>query len=222
MSGRIIHGAIFDADGTLIDSMPIWYDVGARYLRSVGFENPPDNLSERYFNMGLKEAAEDMKAMFHLTQSVDTIKTGFMDIVEEFYRNECPMKPGAADFLKELHRRGIPFILATANDASMARLALEHNGVLDLFADTISCEDYNTTKKEPLIYEKAAERIGTKASETAVFEDILLAVSTSHGAGFYTVAVEDQASEKDKPAIQRTADLYISDFSEIDLKRFTG
>lgn len=218
----MIHGAIFDADGTLIDSMPIWYDVGARYLRSIGFENPPDDLEKRYFNMGLREAAADMKEMFHLTQSVDTVKKGFMDIVEDFYRNECPLKPGAKAFLQELHRKGVPFILATANDATMARYALEHNGVLDLFQDTISCEDYNTSKKEPLIYEKAAELLGTKVEETAVFEDIFLAVNTAHRAGFYTVAMADDASEKDKPAIQRTADLYITDYAQVDLGRFTA
>lgn len=217
----MIHGAIFDADGTLIDSMPIWHDVGARYLRSIGVEDIPPNLAEHYFNMGLREAAEDMKAMFQLSQSVDTIKKGFMDIVENFYRNECPMKPGAKDFLQELHRRGIPFVLATANDATMARYALEHNGVLSLFQDTISCEDYDTTKKEPLIYQKAAELLGIEPEESAVFEDILLAVDTAHSAGFYTVAVEDAASAKDKPAIQRTADCYISDYSQVDLGRFT-
>lgn len=218
----MIRGAIFDADGTLIDSMPIWYDVGARYLKSVGIKNPPDGLEKRYFNMGLKEAATDMKNMFHLTQSVDTIKKGFMDIVEDFYRHECPMKPGAKAFLQELDRRGIPFVLATANDATMARYALEHNGVLDLFQNTISCEDYNTTKKQPLIYEKAAELLGTDIDETAVFEDILLAVDTAHSDGFYTVAVEDNASAKDKPAIQRTADLYITDYDQVDLGRFTS
>ncbi len=217
----MIRSAIFDADGTLIDSMPIWHDVGARYLKSIGVDNLPDNLAEHYFNMGLREAATDMKAMFHLSQSVDTIKQGFMDIVVNFYRNECPMKPGAKEFLLELHRRRVPFVLATANDATMARYALDHNGVLSLFQDTISCEDFDTTKKEPLIYQKAAELLGTAPEETAVFEDILLAVDTAHSAGFYTVAVEDSASAKDKPAIQRTADCYVSDYSQLDPGRFT-
>lgn len=217
----MIRSAIFDADGTLIDSMPIWYDVAYRYLFSVGIQDPPKDLEKRYFNMGLKEAAEDMKTMFHLSQSVDTIKQGFMDIVENFYRYECPLKPGAKEFLQELHRRKIPFVLATANDATMARYALENNGVLDLFQDTVSCEDYGTTKKEPLIYEKAAELLGTKPEETAVFEDILLAVNTAHSAGFYTVAMEDAASADDKPAIRRTADLYISNYDQVDLGRFT-
>lgn len=217
----MISGAVFDADGTLLDSMPIWYDVGDRYLRSCGV-TPPENLWRRYFTMGIDEAATDMKEHFHLPQSVDEVKQGYMDIVGKFYREECVLKPGAAAFLRELNRRGVPIILATANDASMARTALRHNGVLDLFADTISCEDFGTTKREPFIYEEAARRIGSPVAETAVFEDIYMAVRTAHDAGFYTVAMEDGASAEEKPAIQRTADRYITDYSELDLSLFAS
>ncbi|MBQ9065895.1 MAG: HAD family phosphatase [Clostridia bacterium] len=218
---RPLRAAIFDVDGTLIDSMPIWYDVGARYLRSCGV-TPPEELWRRYFTMGLEEAAQDMREQFSLPQPMEEIKQGFLQIVERFYREEVPLKPGAGNFLKELHKAGVPMALATANTSELANAALTRLGVLEYFSVTLSCEDFGTTKKEPLVYRKAAERLGTEPSETAVFEDILLAVTTAHDAGFCAVAVEDRASAEEEEQIRRVADHYISNFSEIPIDAFVS
>ncbi len=208
--------AVFDADGTLIDTMPIWYEVGARYLATCGIE-APEGLWRRYFTMGLEESAIDMKEHFKLPQPVEEIRQGYLDIVDHFYRYEVQPKPGAIEFLKSLKERGIPAVLATANSATLACASLERLGVLDCFKDAVSCEDFKTTKKEPLIYEKAAGLVGAVPTETVVFEDILLAVTTAKNDGFYTVAMEDGASSKEREDIKSTADLYVTDYAEIDI-----
>ena len=51
-----IRGAVFDVDGTLLDSMRVWDTIGEDYLRSIGYE-PKENLKEVFKNMSLHPAA---------------------------------------------------------------------------------------------------------------------------------------------------------------------
>ena len=67
--GSMIKGAIFDVDGTLLDSMGIWKDVGVRYLNSIGIEAEPD-LGNILFTMSIQEGAQYVKEHYHLSQEI--------------------------------------------------------------------------------------------------------------------------------------------------------
>lgn len=210
-----LQGAVFDADGTLLDTMPYWYDIGAKYLEQNGIQAPP-LLWRKFMNLSLSGSAKYLHDHFPLDQPVQEVEAGILQLVDDIYKKDCGMKPGARAFLSELHRMGVPMVLATANDSTLACAALDRLGVMDWFEDAISCDMFGTTKQEPFIYEEAARRVGLTAADTAVFEDILMAVRTAHEDGFYTVAMEDEASEKERPAIRRTADRYITDFAQLN------
>lgn len=94
----MIKGAIFDVDGTLLDSMEIWMDAGARYLRRNGVE-PEERLSEILYPMTMAEGAEYVKEHYQLAFALDEIIKGVLDTVRDFYFYEAPVKPGAKDLL---------------------------------------------------------------------------------------------------------------------------
>ena len=79
----MIKGAIFDVDGTLLDSMSIWQDVGARYVRSRNVE-PEENLAEILFPMTVEEGAIYVKQQYSLEESVEQIVQGVLDTVRDF------------------------------------------------------------------------------------------------------------------------------------------
>ncbi|MGI5888463.1 MAG: HAD family hydrolase [Oscillospiraceae bacterium] len=209
----MIRSAIFDIDGTLLDSMKVWDDLGARYLRSRGVE-PEENLAETLFPMTLEEGCSYMKEHYRLPEGEETIKKGIGDIFARFYNEEAELKPGAAEYVRKLHGMGIPMVLATVGDAQLERNALRRLGILGCFKKLFNCGDYGTSKREPLIHLKAAEFLGTKPSETAVFEDTYAAVHSAHTAGFFVAAVEDAASSADRDKIRKEADIYIRDFEK--------
>lgn len=217
----MIKGAIFDIDGTLLDSMPIWSDVGERYLRQRGIQ-AEEGLGEVLFAMSLEQGAAYLKNSYRLPEQENQIRQGVLDIVEQFYRREVLLKQGAKEFLRQLLQRHIPLALATTGDEALAMAALERLGIAGYFKAIFTCTALGTNKHEALIYKTAAEFLGSSPEETAVFEDVLHALLTAKKAGFVTVAVRDAASSRDKEQILKTADIYAESFSDKHLLKLIG
>ena len=209
----MIKGTIFDVDGTLLDSMHIWGELGKRYLSSVGIEAKP-GLAKILFPMSLHESSEYLKNEYNLPDSVEQITEDTIKILSDFYRYEAAPKPGALAFVKKMQSRNIPMAITTSGDRRILDAALERLGVSDCFTTILTCSDLKTTKREPAIYLRAAELLGTKPEETAVFEDVLHAIKAARSAGFITYAVEDISSMQDRKEIKRTADFSLQDFSD--------
>ena len=209
----MIKGIIFDVDGTLLDSMHIWGELGKRYLSSVGIEAKP-GLAKILFPMSLDESSEYLKNEYDLPDLVEQITEDTIKILNDFYRYEAVPKPGVLEFVKKMQSRNIPMAIATSGDRRILDTALERLGVFDCFTTILTCSDLKTNKRVPTIYLRAAELLGTKPEETAVFEDVLHAIRAAGSAGFITYAVEDISSMQDCEEIKRTADFYLQDFSD--------
>lgn len=204
----MIRGAVFDIDGTLLDSMPVWEHAGERYVRSRG-KTPETGLAERLFPMSLEESAVYLKEQYALKQSPEEILEGIDAVIAGFYEKEVPLKQGAAEFLKELQDRHIPMAAATSGRGALAEKAFERLGIRSCFKRIITCTEIGKGKNEPDIFLAAAEVIKAAPEEIWVFEDTLHAVQTAAHAGFRTVGVFDEASSGQTEEIQKTADIFL-------------
>lgn len=207
----MIKGIIFDIDGTLLDSMHIWSELGYRYLSSVGIEAKP-GLAKILFPMNLDESSEYLKEAYSLTDSVEKITEDTVNILSDFYRYEAKPKAGVVEFIRQARERSIPMAIATSGDRRILNFALERLGISDCFTTILTCSDLKTNKRVPTIYLRAAELLGTKPEETAVFEDVLHAIRVAKSAGFVTCAIEDISSEQDREEIKMAADIYMKNF----------
>ena len=208
----MISGAIFDLDGTLLDSMWIWASIGEKYLRSVGYE-PKENLNDTFRAFNLYQAACYYISEYGVTLSVDEIMNGINAMVEKYYRNEVVLKTGVAEFLKQLSENGVRMCIATATDKYLVEAALERCGISKYFSDIFTCTSVGHGKDEPVIYREALKHLGTDKSETVVFEDSLHALATAKADGFITTAIFD-CHEKNQSELKKLADYYISDYSD--------
>ena len=120
----MIKSAIFDVDGTLLDSMFIWDTLGETYLRSIGY-TPKENLNETFKNMSLYQAACYYISEYGVTLSVEEIMDGVNLMIRDFYLNDVKLKPYAADFLQRLNSKGLRMCIATATDKIMVEAVLE-------------------------------------------------------------------------------------------------
>ena len=212
----MIKGAIFDVDGTLLDSMEIWEDVAIRYLKSIGVEAEPD-LPEVMFTMSLPEGAAYVKEHYRLTRETDEIIQGVLDIIRKYYEETAPLKPGVTKILEELSRKRIPMTVATSNNKEEVEAAFKRLGIASYFSRIFTCEEVGAGKTRPDIYMKAAEYMGTRPEETVIFEDVLHAIRTAKKAGFLAVGLYDEASKADQEAIEKEADWYAKSMEGLDI-----
>ncbi len=207
-----ISGAIFDVDGTLLDSMPVWDCVGENYLRSIGYE-PGEHLNEALQNMSLLQAARYYQREYGVTLGEDDIVKGVNAMLERNYRCEIPLKPGMEALLWRLHRAGVKLCIATATDRYLVEAALSRLGVLSYFSGMFTCSEVGHGKDEPHIFETALAFLGTEKEETVVFDDALYAIRTAKAAGFPVAAVYD-SHEAGQAEVRTLTDFYLEDLSQ--------
>ena len=214
-----IRGAIFDVDGTLLDSMFIWDTIGETYLRSIGYQ-PKENLNETFKNMSLHQAARYYQTEYGVTRSIDEIMDGVNAMLERYYRFEVPLKPGVAELLEWLRQGGVRLCIATATDRHLVEAALDRCGVLSCFGEIFTCNEVGHGKDEPDIFEEALRFLGTRREETLVFDDALYAVRTAKEAGFPVAAVYD-SHERSQAEVRARSDLYLEDLTQlVELQKF--
>ena len=213
-----IRGAIFDLDGTLLDSMSIWEHFSSAYLRSRGIL-PPPTLDADVATFTLAEAADYLRTTFALPETPEEILRGFDRTVEALYERVLP-KPGARELLTTLRTAGIPVALATMTDRPVVERTLARLGLLSFFDRIFTCAEVGARKSSPAIYEAALAYLGTRREETAVFEDAWYAIKTATAAGFPTVAVYDPSGDaRWEKAVARSA-LAVRDLRDIRWEDF--
>ena len=212
----MIKGAIFDLDGTLLDSMFIWDTIGEDYLRSLGKE-PHEDLKETFMTLTLEEAAEYYREHYGVPLSVKEIVDGVNAMVEQTYRTKVTLKPGISEYLAWLKENGVRMCVATVTDRYLVEETLERLGVRHYFSEIYTCAEVGFGKDKPVIYQKALEHLGTEKSDTYVFEDLPFALNTAKTDGFPTVGVYDR-HEVHQDELKGLADYYIFDFTDPILK----
>ena len=212
----MIKGAIFDLDGTLVDSMFIWDTIGEEYLRSLGKE-PHEDLKETFMTLTLEEAAEYYREHYGVTLSVKEIVDGVNAMVEQTYRTKVTLKPGISEYLAWLKENGVRMCVATVTDRYLVEETLERLGVRHYFSEIFTCAEVGFGKDKPIIYRKALEHLGTEKSDTYVFEDMLFALNTAKTDGFPTVGIYDR-HEVHQDELKGLADYYVLDFTDPILK----
>ena len=208
----MIRGAIFDADGTLLDSMGMWEDMATRYLLSLG-KTPRPDLREAIFHLSQAECADYLQRVYRVERTHDEIEDDIRDMIRGFYRHEVTAKAGAADFLRGLRDRGVKLALATATDRSVILEGLAHVGLLPLLDVVLTCGDLGVNKSTPAIYDAARDALGTRTEETWVFEDAVHAATTARRAGYPVAGVYDPFS--DQEALKAVSTLYLPDLTDL-------
>ena len=182
--------AIFDMDGTLIDSMCFWEQLAAEYLHSKGIHQIPEKVLEQIKPMTMSESAALFRELFCLAGDVEAEMNAMMD---GHYKHDIPLKPGVRESLRVLRSRGVRMCVASTTAEHLMESCLTRLGVEDCFEFLLSCESVEAGKHNPLVYHEAARRLGAAPAEIAVYEDALYALHTAKAAGFHVVGVYDAA-----------------------------
>ena len=209
-----IKGAIFDLDGTLLDSMVFWDNVGERFLAKYGAV-PKSDFREKFYVLSTEETIRMFIDEYGVTETPESIMNMMLNDVGVYYREQVRLKPHAAEYMAKLHAQGVPMALATATERDLVDAGVANCGIGRYLAGIVTCTDVGRSKTEPDVYLKALEYLGAGPGECAVFEDALSAAKTAKAAGFYTVGVWDPTGAENEEAMRRVCDRYIKDFKEL-------
>ena len=204
--------AVFDMDGTLVDSMVYWQRLGREYLTAQGVTEGMDEVLERIKAMTMAESSALFIEAFGLPGTPESVMAEMNAVMDEHYRSDIPLKPGAAEYLAALRKRGTKMCVATATPEPLARACLVRLGVLEDLEFLLSCDAVGAGKDRPDVFLEAARRLGAAPAETAVFEDAMFALQTAKNAGFYTVGVWDASGDKHWDAMTALADETVRDW----------
>ena len=209
-----IKGAIFDLDGTLVDSMWIWEQIDIDYLNEKGYEMP-QNLKDEINHLSFQETAVYFKNRFHLDDSLDEIMNAWHNMAYKHYLEDVNLKEGVLELLTHLKDKGIKIGLATSNSYPLLEAILKKREIYNLFDTIVKTEEAKKSKSNPDVYLMAAARLDVKPSECIVFEDIIEAVRGAKSANMKVIAVYDKAAGYQKQDLIETADKYIMNFKEL-------
>lgn len=207
--------AIFDLDGTLLDSMWVWKKIDAQFLADRGFEVTQD-YTDAIKAMGWEEGARYTIDRYGLSETPQQVIDTWFDMSEEYYRFHIPMKAGAKEYLSLLHEKGVPMAVATSMEPQKnIDIVLRANGIADYFQNITMSTEVTRGKGFPDIYLLAASRLGADPADCAVFEDILAAIRGAGNGGFQTVGIYDDISEGEWPLIEKEATLAVRNWQEL-------
>lgn len=210
-----IQAVIFDIDGTLVDSMGVWYDIDVEYFQVLGIPMPV-TLQKDIEGMGFTETAVYFKETFHLEdKSVEDIKLDWVRMAHEKYLYEIQAKPGVKEYVSFLKEKGLKIGVATSNEKSLAIAALQPHGLLEKVDSVRTACEVAKGKPSPDIYLKVAEDLGVAPENCLVFEDIPNGMRAGKAAGMTVIGVEDERALKYREEILGICDEYIKDYYDM-------
>ena len=211
-------GAIFDMDGTLIDSLMLWEIIWKRFsiLFCDGKEFSPSSADDKAVRtMTLKDAMNFIHSEYGIGKSGEELLDTANSIMIDFYSNEVKLKNGVAELLEYFYNKGIKMCIASASAIDLIKIAAHHCNIEKYFTDILSCAEIGKGKNEPDIYIMAMERLGTTAGETCIFEDSHVAICTADKLGIKTVGIYDKYNY-DQEKISKTATVYIAEGESLE------
>lgn len=197
------HYAVFDMDGTLLDSMHCWRDFAEEYLITHGQTQEAARLQDSLRKMS---CISGIRFIHDLCVQVGIPPATIQDLYDSLgrhYVSDVQLKPGTLQFLQGLQRRGIRMCIATATPHYLVEMALEHAGLRSFFEFVVTPEDCPAGKKDPAFFQLIFDRFGCVPEDTALFEDALYSIRTGAALGMYCVGVADRYSQHEESEIRK-------------------
>ena len=199
-------------DGTLVDSMGYWDRLGREYLESRGVTEGIDEALALTAPMTMLESSELFLRTFGLSGTPESAAAEMNAVMDEHYRSDIPLKPGAADYLAALKARGTKMCVATATPEPLAHIALQTAGIDGYFAFVASSDTTPGGKENPAFFTDVAARFGVPPTQMAMVEDALYSMRTAHAVGCYCIGAAEDVPADTHAALRAICDEFY-DFS---------
>ena len=184
------QGILFDMDGVLVDSEPLFLRAINRIVAETG-NNPVSEDENEEFLLGttVEGTWEELKKIRRLPDSIESYIERYDAVVREVLFHDLVPQPGVKRLVEECERRGLPKAVASSSRRDWVELKLEAIGLQGRFNAVLGGNDVVNGKPDPEIYLKAAESLGLAAESCIAIEDSPIGIEAAASSGAFTIAV---------------------------------
>jgi HAD superfamily hydrolase (TIGR01509 family) len=183
----MIEAVVFDLDGVLIDSEPVWEQVRRQVVAEHGGHWAPD-AQRQLMGMSTQEWARYLSADLGVDLPPEQVAALVITEMAAQYQKELPLMPGAVQAVRGLAARW-PLAVASSSPPSLIETVLDAAGLRPCFVAALSTEQVRRGKPAPDIYLAAAERLGSPPQACAGVEDSSNGVRSAKRAGLHVIAI---------------------------------
>ena len=213
------RAVIFDLDGVLVDSEPLYADALNRVMVKEGVKPLTENESRGLIGTTVEDTWNAIKEMRSLTKPFEYYVGIYSPTLIEIFRAGLELQPGAMDVVRMVRDRGLPLGLATSSRRAWVDVKLDVVGVNSVFDAVVTGDEVQNGKPSPEIYLSVAHLLGIPPAECLAIEDSPSGVASAMAAGMYTVAVR---TESTVGLDISSADVVLDSLEEFDMGRLGG
>ena len=208
------HIAIFDMDGTLVDSMYQWKCAPANVLFQFGYQ-VTDEDEQALNRLGFYRSPQYLIDRYALPCTEEEFVNRCYELMLEEYHRFVLMRPNAKNYLLSLHKKGVQIAVLTASRGSFVQAMAEKFGLQELIDGVFPGNDLNLEKSQPEIYRLLFDHFGCTGEECLMFEDSAYALETAKQLGIDGVGVLDPVRPDHHDVLRRIAVRTVSTYSEL-------
>ncbi|MDD3401430.1 MAG: HAD family phosphatase [Eubacteriales bacterium] len=213
-----MKAAIFDLDGTILDSLGACGRVFARCLSSMEIET--DEPLDQYFaDNGYKPTVNYIQQKYLVDKTSEELQDIIINLLEQEYAESISAFDGACEFVNALHRNGLALVLLTANRRVLAQSALHRLGLKDCFISLIAATEAGISKSDPKTYTDIVQMLGVSAQDCYMFDDSQKPLAAATEAGLMSVGVFHNVAEADAMLMCSCSRSFITSFSKSVIDR---
>ena len=188
MGGCVIEAVVFDMDGVLIDSEPVWERVRRRFVADHGGRWAAD-AQVRLMGMSTAEWSAYISSDFGISGLTPRqVAEQVIAAMTVEYSRHLPLLPGAVDAVRSLAGRW-PLAVASSSPRSLIETVLATAGLGSAFGAVVSSEEVPRGKPAPDVYLAAADRLGAAPTACAAVEDSSNGLRAAAAAGLTVIAI---------------------------------
>jgi HAD superfamily hydrolase (TIGR01509 family) len=208
----VIDAVIFDLDGVLINSEHVWDEVRQQLAEERG-GRWSDSASRDMMGMSSPEWSRYMRDVVGLDDEPEQISAETVRRLEERYRVEIPLIPGAEQAVERLAARW-PLGLASSSNRELIDLVLEGSRLDRFFRATVSSEEVSRGKPAPDVYLETARLLGAEPTRCVAVEDSENGIHAAKAAGMRTVAIPNPQYPPADDALE-TSDVILASLEDL-------
>ena len=210
------QAVIFDMDGTLIDSMPLWEDCGRAFLSARGI-TARDDLGETLKSLSMEQTANYLRDAYGISETTSEIIEMINGMVTDAYQRTIPLKRDIAAFLERLRQADVRMCVATATDRPLVEAALGRLDLLPFLNGFSPVRRWGPARTAPISLSRRAPRLARRAAKPSSLRMLFMRLKQPGAPGSALSQSRSDASAGDEARIAALSEQYIHNYEECEV-----